>query len=377
GMKDVTWNFAALEGRGALWLLAGIGILMTIVMQSSTAAAATTLVALNAGSITFQQGCAMIVGQSVGTAATTAIVVIGGNLAVRRAALAHIIFSVIAGVLGMVLLSPMAAAADWIGSQLHDPDGVLALAAFSSIFKLAGIAAFYPWLNQYSSFIVKISGKGTVSAVSRLGSAMADAGGSIALEAAWGAELEVARNVIAGVERRLSGQPVRYDSQIESLKQIEHFLESLSLETTDLHSFGPRLVQLCHGLDHLTHLHEDMSRMPLPNDRWQPPSSFAAGAQALRTWLEATKDPNTPPDPAITQLVSTASQQLAAQCQTARNDLLESVAMQRVPAAEARIGLDALAWASGALQHAWHLIDSIQIASGSAPATADDPHPST
>jgi phosphate:Na+ symporter len=59
-------------------ILAGIGILMSIVMQSSTAAGAATLVALNAGSLTFEQGCAMIVGQSVGTAATTGLVMVGG-----------------------------------------------------------------------------------------------------------------------------------------------------------------------------------------------------------------------------------------------------------------------------------------------------------
>src|SRR4029077_19247674 len=133
-----------------------------------TPRAATTLVGLNAGSLTFEQGCAMIVGQSIGTAATTALVVIGGGLAVRRAALAHIIFSVIVGLLGMVLLGPLAAAADWVGGQLDDPDGVLALAAFSTIFKLAGVAAFYPWIDRYARFIVRISGKGSESAVSRL-----------------------------------------------------------------------------------------------------------------------------------------------------------------------------------------------------------------
>jgi len=376
GMDGVTWNFAGLQGPGALWLLAGVGILMTIVMQSSTAAAATTLVALNAGSITFLQGCAMIVGQSVGTAVTTAIVVIGGNLAVRRAALAHIIFSLVVGLLGMLLLRPTAAAADWIGAQLHDPDGVLALAAFSSIFKLVGIAAFYPWLNQYANFIVKISGKGSVSPVSRLDSALAGAGGAIALEAAWRAELDIARNVIAVVERRLSGQPVPYESQLESVNQIEHFLESLSLETTDLHSFGPRLVQLCHGLDHLIHLHEDMSWRPAPTDRWQAPASFSAGAQSLRSWLDATNDPNTTPNRAIIQAVVTASQQVDTEYQTERNKLLESVAMQRMPAAEARKGLDSLAWASDALHHSSQLIDSLLSASGSAPAPADNPIPS-
>ena len=105
GMKGVSWDFEAYAGHaGALWILWGIGILMSIVMQSSTAAGATTLVALNAGSLTFPQGCAMIVGQSVGTAATTGLMVFGGGLAVRRSALAHIVFSLIVGFLGMLFL---------------------------------------------------------------------------------------------------------------------------------------------------------------------------------------------------------------------------------------------------------------------------------
>jgi phosphate:Na+ symporter len=106
GMKGVSWNFEAFTGPGSQWILAGIGIVMTIVMQSSTAAAAATLVALNAGSLTFLQGCAMIVGQSVGTTATSALVMIGSSLGVRRAALAHILFSSIVGILGMVFLGP-------------------------------------------------------------------------------------------------------------------------------------------------------------------------------------------------------------------------------------------------------------------------------
>src|SRR4029077_1530737 len=170
GMGGVSWNLEAFAGQGfgARWILAGIGVLMSIIMQSSTAAGAATLVALNAGSLTFEQGCAMIVGQSVGTAATTGLVMVGGGLAVRRSALAHIIFSVIVGVLGILFLGPLTAAADWVGSRLYDPDGVLAMATFSSLFKLAGIVVFYPWLDHFSRFIVQISGGGSESAVSRL-----------------------------------------------------------------------------------------------------------------------------------------------------------------------------------------------------------------
>src|SRR5262247_3517148 len=117
GMEGISWDLEAFAGTGpaALWLLAGVGILMSIVMQSSTAAGATTLVALNAGSLTFVQGCALIVGQSIGTAATTALMVIGGSLSVRRAAMAHITFSLVVGVIGMIFLAPLAAASEWVG----------------------------------------------------------------------------------------------------------------------------------------------------------------------------------------------------------------------------------------------------------------------
>jgi phosphate:Na+ symporter len=370
GMEEVSWNFEAFTGPGSLWILAGIGVVMTIVMQSSTAAAATTLVALHAGSLTFIQGCALIVGQSVGSAATTALVVIGGSLSVRRAALAHIIFSVIVGVLGMVLLTPLAAAADWVGSQMHDPDGVLALAAFSSIFKLAGVLVFYPWINQFARFIVNISGKGSVSAVGRLDSSLAEAGGGIALEAAWRAIQEVAQGAVDAVGRRLAGESVKYDPPVEAISQIERFLESLSLETTDMGTIGPRLVRLVHALDHLAELFDDLKRIPPAMDGEKPPAGFVAGAQSLTAWLEATKDPETATDHAVITAIENTSKQLSAECKTSREQLLESVALQRTPAAKARASLEALVWADRSLYHAWRLAESLQIASGNSPNEA-------
>ena len=175
----------------------------------------------------------------------------------------------------------MTAAADWVGSQLDDPDGVLALAAFSSIFKLVGVAAFYPWLDGFSRLIVRISGKGSESAVGRLDPTLAEAGGGVALEAAWRAILEVARGSVDAVRRRLAGESVQYDPPVEAVRQIEHFLESLSLETTDLGTIEPRLVRLSHALDHLTQLHDDLTQIPPAVGGWQPPAGFDAGARAL------------------------------------------------------------------------------------------------
>jgi phosphate:Na+ symporter len=289
---------------------------------------------------------------------------IGGGLAVRRASMAHIIFSLIVGVLAILFLGPLTAAADWIGSRLYDPDGVLAMATFSSLFKLAGIVVFYPWLDGFARFIVRISGKGSESAVSRLDPAVAEAGAAVALEAAWRAILEVARSAVDAIRRRLAGESVRYDPPAEPVQQIEHFLESLSIETTDLGTIGPRLVRLVHALDHLSELNDDLKRIPPAAIAGQPPAGFKAGAHALSSWLDATKDFKEAPDPGTFKALEAASKQVGEERKTGRAKILEETALQRMSMATARVALETLAWADLTLYHSWRLIESLRIASG-------------
>ena len=374
GMEGISWNLDAIGGSGFgwQWILAGIGILMSVVMQSSSAAAAATLVAVHAGSLTFEQACAMIVGQSVGTAATSAMVAIGAGLAVRRAALAHIVYNVAVGIIGILLLAPIGAAARWVGALFDEPNGVLALAAFSSIFKFVGILAFFPWLDGFSRLIERISGRGTETAVSRLDPVLAEAGGGVALEAAWRALLELAHGSVDAVRRRLIGEPLRYDPPVEGARQTEKYLESLSLETLDLATFEPRLVRLCHTLDHLNQLHDDLRQEPPKASDGQSPAGFEEGAQALAAWLVATKDPKAAPEPSIFEAMEDASKRLADDRKTGRDEILQDVALQRRSADAARSGLDMLAWAEGAFYHAWRLAESLRVASGRGRLRADD-----
>jgi phosphate:Na+ symporter len=372
GMERISWNLDAIGGSGFgwQWILAGVGMLMSIVMQSSSAAAAATLVALNAGSLTFDQACALIVGQSVGTAATSGMVAIGAGLAVRRAAVAHIVYNIAIGVIGILLLGPIAAAGRWVGARVDDPDGVLALAAFSSIFKLVGVLAFYPWLDGFARFIERICGRGTETAVSHLDPVLAEAGGSVALEAAWRAILENAHGAVEAVRRWLIGEPVRYDPPVDAVRQTEQFLESLSLETLDLSTFEPRLVRLCHALDHLNELYGDLRRIPANGSNWRRPAAMEEAAQALKAWLDATNDPEGTSDLAIVGPIENAFKQLTAECKTGRDKILQDVALQRTPAETARYGLEMLAWSDSAFYHTWRLAESLRIASSSQSAAS-------
>jgi phosphate:Na+ symporter len=159
-------------------------------------------------------------------------------------------------------------------------------------------------------------------------------------------------------------ESVTYNPPAEGTEQIDHFLASLPLETTDLGTIGPRLVRLCHALDHLRELHDDLTRIPPVVNNWQPPAGFEAGAQALARWLNTTKDPQAAPDPAIFKALEAASKQLNEERKTGREKLLEDVALRRIPTTTARAALEALVWNDLALYHAWRLAESLRIASG-------------
>ena len=108
-------------------------------------------------------------------------------------------------------------------------------------------------------------------------------------------------------------------------------------------------------MDHLAELDDDLARTSPTAGDWQPPAGFDAAAQALAAWLDATETPDATVDPAIYQALEAASKQLGAERVTGRQELLEAVALQRMPAALARAGLDTLAWTNGTLYHAWRL----------------------
>ena len=141
----------------------------------------------------------------------------------------------------------------------------------------------------------------------------------------------------------------------------------------DLATFEPRLVRLCHALDHLNQLHDDLDADPVGGGRLAAPAGFEAGARALAAWLDATKDPEAAPGPAIFEAMEDASKQLTDERKTGRDKMLEDVALQRIPAETARNGLEMLAWADGALYHAWRLAELLRIASGDQSTTAADP----
>ncbi len=96
-------------GHGFWSVLAflGVGTILTLILQSSSATVALTLIMLNMNWIPFEMACAMVLGENIGTTITANIAASVGTTNARRAALAHTIFNLFGVVWALVLFYPL------------------------------------------------------------------------------------------------------------------------------------------------------------------------------------------------------------------------------------------------------------------------------
>jgi len=90
-------------GFGSVIIFLIIGTILTIVVQSSSATMAITLIMVSKGWISYELGAAMVLGENIGTTITANIAAIPANVSAKRAALAHTTFNIF-GVFWMLFL---------------------------------------------------------------------------------------------------------------------------------------------------------------------------------------------------------------------------------------------------------------------------------
>lgn len=93
------------HGFGSVIIFLLLGTVLTLVLQSSSATMALTLIMLNMGWIRFDMACAMVLGENIGTTITANIAAAVGNTSAKRSALAHTVFNVF-GVIWALIAFP-------------------------------------------------------------------------------------------------------------------------------------------------------------------------------------------------------------------------------------------------------------------------------
>lgn len=93
-------------GFWSVLIFLAFGTILTLVLQSSSATMAITLIMLSMGWIPFSMACAMVLGENIGTTITANIAASVGNTQAKRAAMSHTIFNVFGVVWALILFKP-------------------------------------------------------------------------------------------------------------------------------------------------------------------------------------------------------------------------------------------------------------------------------
>lgn len=147
---------AELGGGGidTVLIFVGIGFLLTLLMQSSSASIALILTATMGGMVPLTAAAAAVIGANVGTTSTAALAVIGATSNAKRVAAAHVSFNVLVALAALIILPLMLAAVDATAHILALEDSpAITLALFHTASKLLGVALMWPLTPRLVAFL--------------------------------------------------------------------------------------------------------------------------------------------------------------------------------------------------------------------------------
>ena len=242
---------------GRIKLLA-LGVVITVITQSSSAGVAATLVAINAGAINFEQGAALVIGMDVGTTITAAIATVGGSAGSKRTGFSHVIYNCFTALAALLLISPFVFACERvIGFEiLGNPE--IALVAFHTTFNLVGAILVLPFSAQFAALMIRLIPDSRPRYARGLDRALLKEPG-VALLAAEkiivSEFLTLMRNINMILENK--AQELRADMpRLQAILDETHeFLDQISFSETESPE-ARRLIALIHAIDHMQRLHE-------------------------------------------------------------------------------------------------------------------------
>ena len=148
-------------GFGSVLIFLVFGTVLTLVLQSSSATMALTLIMLNLGWLPFEMAAAMVLGENIGTTITANIAAAVANVNAKRAALAHTLFNVFGVVWALALFKPFTSLIGLIIEAMGYPnpmeivhDTTKSLAGDASISALYGLSMLHTLFNTFNTCIL-------------------------------------------------------------------------------------------------------------------------------------------------------------------------------------------------------------------------------
>lgn len=145
----------AMEGYLGVFIYVLIGILATVIMQSSSATMTVVIVALSTNQILYFNALELAIGANVGTTITAILGSLTSNENGKRLAVAHFIFNIVTAFIAIVFLYQLADLVGYLTSKLgiSKDEYVLHLALFHTIFNVIGVIVMLPFTSRLVEFL--------------------------------------------------------------------------------------------------------------------------------------------------------------------------------------------------------------------------------
>ncbi len=341
-------------GRGGLVL---VGLLLTVLTQSSSVGVVTALAALHVGSISLAQAGSLVIGMDIGTTVTAVLAVIGGNVHVRRTGFGQVVFNLISGLIAFLLLPAYVGIWQrWAPAALaQEPE--FALVGFHSLFNVLGVLLVIPFMSQFTRLIEHLFPASEQDLTRRLERRLLPDASS-ALDAAIATLRDLAQyaNVALreALEQKIGDAELldRLDRGGLATRETRHYLSQVQVAGASA-AVQQRMANSLHALDHLARLFARMRR----TDRLETVrkdnelAGIASGiATAMRGDLRIAPDSSQWGD-----RVRTLWEQLEQQHDDFRRHSIERTVDGSDTGDETLARLDAHRWLRRVAQHLWRI----------------------
>lgn len=362
GMQGLSalFDFTRLPEQGFLghMIVVILGIIMTLILQSSSAAVATTMTALHTNTINFEQASSLVIGAAIGTTVIGALAAIGGSTPARRTAFAHILFNSATGLIAFLLLPLFLWTINWAQEHLSLEKGAMSLAAFHTIFIAFGAALFLPFVHHFTRWIERILPEKGPAATRHFDDSLLSVP-TVALEATRRSLTQTTRQLFGLFHAELSAKTTALETQYlplyAALESIQAYFSKIPLTAEHQPVSQLRVAQI-HAIDHLVRLYQSRDSLneemllSMENERLEP--ALQLTRKLLDTAQKGLADPS---GNGWIKDIERLSHELAELRKNERPLILNDLASGKLAAVRGLGALDTMRWLDRIGYHAWRI----------------------
>lgn len=335
-------------------LLILIGLIMTVIMQASSAAMAATLAALYTGAIGFEQAAYLVIGQNIGTTATAVFAAIGLSVSAKRTAMTHLLFNVVTALIVTLTFPYFLIVTKWTTSVLAGQfDETLGLAIFHTLFSVLGALLFVPFIKQFATLIQRIIPERENVLARNLDESLANEP-SVAIDVAY----KVLRDMMIQLTDALHVLLTQKKATIEYEKKLREVGEAIDIMRAFLKLIRSnsakernKLIIILHSLDHFTRLIKMLRAKQKLDAIYLQEQLIGEWHNLLTEIKESIQDEDQLLE--ISIRLAQFSQQMASERRERRNQYFELTVADETELDSAVSKVEALLWIDSLIFHYW------------------------